>query len=414
MSWRKTISLSTVLPRGWINTWRNRGDFKDEQDMIAKGKNVPIGRVGQPSDFGGICLLLCSEAGSYITGPDNLRGRRADGMTDKLVPFCRPGQTLALISPAIGISPLTTMPASISLNFSRANTSVRCSWPAARPIHRACPRKPPRRKYHVAAIGSSLISTSFATIRSASTGPTVIGIDCVRDGILREEGFHDPYYQLKHHDNELVLSLLPVICRDLDEHREPTRLQAAILGALAGNIFDMGVAVTARRMMERSLSFRHTRDNMPRRPWVVDDFDALEQRVLHGAVHHKAVIFVDNAGADFMLGMLPLSRYLAQRGTEVVIVANALATLNDMTITDINELWPAILRAEPSLGRLPIRVVSSGTGEPLLDLSRVSPELNAAAEDADLVILEGNGPRPGKQPVRAFQLRRPQDRHDQG
>lgn len=221
--------------------------------------------------------------------------------------------------------------------------------------------------------------------------PTVIAIDCVRDGILREEGFHDPYYQLKHHDNELVLSLLPVICRDLDEHREPQRLQAAIQGALAGNIFDMGVAVTARRIMERSLSFRHTRDNMPRRPWVVDDFDALEHRILHGPVHHKAVIFVDNAGADFMLGMLPLSRYLAQRGTEVVIVANALATLNDMTITDINELWPAILRAEPSLGRLPIRVVSSGTGEPLLDLSRVSPELNAAAEDADLVILEGMG-----------------------
>lgn len=221
--------------------------------------------------------------------------------------------------------------------------------------------------------------------------PTVITIDRVRDGLLREAGFHDPYYELKHHDNELVMALLPEVCRDLDEHREPFRLQAAIQGALAGNIFDMGVAVTAKRIMERSLSFLHTRDNMPRRPWIVDDFDALERRMLTGPVHRKAVMFVDNAGADFVLGMLPLARYLAQRGTQVVIVANELATLNDMTVKDVKDLWAELIAAEPSLEHLPIRVVSSGTGEPLIDLSGVSLELNEAAKDADLVILEGMG-----------------------
>lgn len=61
------ITVNCIAP-GWINTWRNRNDFKDEEDMKTKGKNVPIGRVGQPGDFGGICLLLCSDAGSYITG----------------------------------------------------------------------------------------------------------------------------------------------------------------------------------------------------------------------------------------------------------------------------------------------------------------------------------------------------------
>jgi len=35
--------------------------------------------------------------------------------------------------------------------------------------------------------------------------------------------------------------------------------------------------------------------------------------------------------------------------------------------------------------------VSSGTGEPLIDLLGVSPELNRVAADADLVILEGMG-----------------------
>jgi type II pantothenate kinase len=49
------------------------------------------------------------------------------------------------------------------------------------------------------------------------------------------------------------------------------------------------------------------------------------------------------------------------------------------------------LEVEPSLGGLPISFVSTGTGEPLIDLEKVSDELNAAAADADLVVLEGMG-----------------------
>jgi uncharacterized protein with ATP-grasp and redox domains len=221
--------------------------------------------------------------------------------------------------------------------------------------------------------------------------PTILSVDYVRDGILREAGFLDPYYEIKHHDNELVLGLLGEICHELDEHREPFRLQSVIRGALAGNIFDMGVAATAKRMMEKSLSFLHTRDNLPPRPWLVDDLDALMQRILHGPVHHKAVMFVDNAGADFILGMLPLARYLAQRETEVIIVGNEHPSLNDMTLKDMREIWAEIIAAEPSFGRLPIKLASSGTGEPLIDLSAISPELNRLASDADLVILEGMG-----------------------
>ena len=47
--------------------------------------------------------------------------------------------------------------------------------------------------------------------------------------------------------------------------------------------------------------------------------------------------------------------------------------------------------SEPSLAGLPIQLVGTGTGEPLIDLSEVSDELNAASADADLVILEGMG-----------------------
>ena len=38
-----------------------------EAEKLAKGKNVPLGRIGEPRDFAGITLLLCSDAGGYIT-----------------------------------------------------------------------------------------------------------------------------------------------------------------------------------------------------------------------------------------------------------------------------------------------------------------------------------------------------------
>lgn len=221
--------------------------------------------------------------------------------------------------------------------------------------------------------------------------PCILTVDYVRDGILRKAGFHDPYLAVKQRDNAQAIKLLAEICRELDNLAESDRLHAVIAGALAGNIFDMGVAATAQRMLQASLCFVHTRDSLPARPWLVDDFDALRRRFSTGRPHRKAVVFVDNAGSDFVLGMLPLARYLAQRGTEVLLVGNELPSLNDMTVHDIRTLWDQVVAIEPSFGTLPIRPISSGTGEPLIDLRRTSTQLNLAAADADLVILEGMG-----------------------
>jgi type II pantothenate kinase len=84
-------------------------------------------------------------------------------------------------------------------------------------------------------------------------------------------------------------------------------------------------------------------------------------------------------------------RHLARQGAHVILAANERPTLNDMTIHDVRAWWPRILEAEPSLATLAITPVSTGTGEPLIDLAAVSPELNAASADADLVVLEGMG-----------------------
>ena len=169
-------------------------------------------------------------------------------------------------------------------------------------------------------------------------------------------------------------------------------LRAAIEGVFAGNIFDMGAEATAKAFLTGGPDFFATRAALAPRPWLIDDYDALARRLLTGPRHRRAIYFIDNAGSDFLLGATPLIRWLATRGTAVVIAANERPTLNDMTVHDVRRWWPRVLAAEPSLAGLPITLVSTGTGEPLIDLSAVSDELNAAAAaDADLVILEGMG-----------------------
>jgi NAD(P)-dependent dehydrogenase (short-subunit alcohol dehydrogenase family) len=62
------ITVNLLNP-GYFNTWRNRDQFKTPQDLIDRGHQyVPLGRIGEPRDCGGIALLLASEAGQYITG----------------------------------------------------------------------------------------------------------------------------------------------------------------------------------------------------------------------------------------------------------------------------------------------------------------------------------------------------------
>lgn len=48
----------------------------------------------------------------------------------------------------------------------------------------------------------------------------------------------------------------------------------------------------------------------------MDDFDVFKERMLDNP-HKRALLFVDNSGADIVLGMLPLARELLRRGTEV-------------------------------------------------------------------------------------------------
>lgn len=61
------ITVNLIAP-GWFDTYRNREQFKTDADRESLGQRLPAGRIGQPEDVAGLTLLLCSDAGEYITG----------------------------------------------------------------------------------------------------------------------------------------------------------------------------------------------------------------------------------------------------------------------------------------------------------------------------------------------------------
>ncbi|XP_076906354.1 pantothenate kinase 2-like [Bidens hawaiensis] len=244
----------------------------------------------------------------------------------------------------------------------------------------------------------------------------------LREECLREFNFFDAYRTIKQRENEASLAVLPDLLIELDSLSEETRLLTLIEGVLAANIFDWGSRACVDLYHKGTIIeiYRMSRKKM-QRPWRVDDFDAFKERMGFGDKkpsprHKRALLFVDNSGADVVLGMLPLARELLRRGTEVVLVANSLPALNDVTAMELPEIVAEaakhcdILRGAAEAGGLlmdamintqdnpseklsstPLMVVENGCGSPCIDLRQVSSELAAVAKEADLVILEGMG-----------------------
>jgi uncharacterized protein with ATP-grasp and redox domains len=150
-------------------------------------------------------------------------------------------------------------------------------------------------------------------------------------------------------------------------------------------------------MAQESPDFLEVVENTRPRPWLVDDFDRLLDDLLISvpAKWGKAVIFIDNAGCDFILGVMPFARELALAGVQVVLAANESPSLNDLTADETVEIVESLAIIDRDLPALldaqMFEVVSTGNDIPLIDLSEVSDELNAAASDADLVVMEGMG-----------------------
>jgi len=218
----------------------------------------------------------------------------------------------------------------------------------------------------------------------------------VREKTLRDNKLNDPFAYVKHRENATAMHLYPKVVRRLHSLTGEAKWLRLIQSVYAGNIFDLGSPATM-HLAHESSDFLATLEKIKPRPWLVDDYDALVKELLSAppTKWSKAVAFADNAGSDFILGLMPLARELALCGTKIVLAANEAPSLNDVTVDETVTIVQRLAALDDDLKALidagMFEVVSSGNDVPLIDLSRVADELNEAAADAELVVLEGMG-----------------------
>lgn len=226
----------------------------------------------------------------------------------------------------------------------------------------------------------------------------IMSVCLVREQLLRDAGIMDPYRLVKERENGTALKYLPSLLQELDNADERDLPIILAQGMFAGNIFDLGATSTLAMFQDgQSVDFRSVRAKLKPRPWLVDGLDAWLDRLRQNKPHHAAVLFVDNAGCDIVLGMIPFTRFLLSRGTEVILTANQNPSLNDITFDELVPMvqdigtWDPVIGSALASGQL--EIVSSGNGAPLIDLTRVSPALVEAVtrRKVDLVVLEGMG-----------------------
>ncbi|XP_068648040.1 damage-control phosphatase At2g17340-like [Aristolochia californica] len=223
--------------------------------------------------------------------------------------------------------------------------------------------------------------------------------DCIllcrlREQVLRELGFQDIFKKVKEDENSKAISLFPDVVQLNDAIEDAgKRAENLVRGILAGNIFDLGSAQLAEVFAKDGMSFLASCQSLVPRPWVIDDLDFFKLKWSRKS-WKKAVIFVDNSGADIVLGILPFARELLRRGTQVVLAANDLPSINDVTYSELLEI---VSKLKDENGQLMgvdtsgLLIANSGNDLPVIDLTNVSQELAYLAADADLVILEGMG-----------------------
>lgn len=268
---------------------------------------------------------------------------------------------------------------------------------------------------------------------------TVHDLTLVREELLRRHGLYDPYFLTKRRQAETYFEAAGRACeaawhaagreaRGGDPAGRDVRdaLVTLLSHLLAGNLFDLGSQSTQEAFRAGRLDPLADHDGFRAEveAWIgAQPREAIEPwlprpRPLEEPGQGRVLLLADNAGPDFMLGILPVALYLARRWT-VWIVANTHPASSDITYAEA-AVWIQQLAGlgapgsestagfqafrDPSSskgaeasplaralasGRL--RLVASGTGSPGIDLAHVGSALCEVAREADWILIDGQG-----------------------
>jgi len=225
---------------------------------------------------------------------------------------------------------------------------------------------------------------------------TVLELTRFREEQFAAHGFADPFAVLKRRENDAALAQFAAVLADIDRTAPPQRIDRLVRGLFAGNLFDMGSKAAVDAFGDGADGFLAARDRVRSRPWPVDGLDGWTARLVgRRPSYQHALFFVDNAGPDLVLGVVPLVREMVRLGICVVLAANSLPALIDGTADELAGLLKACRSSDAELDEQlrerRIRVVASGCAAPLIDLTDLTSDCCDAAAESDLLILEGMG-----------------------
>ena len=137
---------------------------------------------------------------------------------------------------------------------------------------------------------------------------TVRSLLDMREHCLMEFDFHDVYLKQKQLENKAALSLLPSYLEKLQSMDFKDRHEELALGFLAGNVFDWGAKEVALLMEADKMDFEAAKKHVGPRPWLIDNVDPWLER-MEGEPHNCCCVFIDNSGADFLLGVVCITQW---------------------------------------------------------------------------------------------------------
>jgi type II pantothenate kinase len=226
---------------------------------------------------------------------------------------------------------------------------------------------------------------------------TVRGLLDLREQCLHKVGFRDVFHNIKQKETDGALERLPTLLKSLDalETGSKQHVTTLVHNAWAGNMFDWGSNHVMAMLRKGELDFSNALEKIGQPPKFVQ-LDEFSARIQQGPPYQKVVLFVDNSGADIVLGMIPLARGFLKFGAKTVILAaNSFPAVNDVTCEELVDIVNRVATVDPLVrdaldkGRLLVR--ATGSGSPCLDLSRLDDQLVSDCADVDLVVLEGMG-----------------------
>jgi uncharacterized protein with ATP-grasp and redox domains len=166
---------------------------------------------------------------------------------------------------------------------------------------------------------------------------TVRSLLNLREQCLHELGFPDIFSKAKVAENKSALQLLPGLLKKVDSLQSlEDKIELLIDNILAGNMFDWGSSQIVEMIKDGELTFEAAKEKI-NKPDKFNHTRKFIERIIskNKPPLKKAVVFVDNSGADIVLGVIPFARFLVSIGMDVILAVNSFPAINDITVSII-------------------------------------------------------------------------------